>query len=65
VTDAAAEPILFVTMCSSPRQHLAGYAAIEPLGSFVAAAGPSSHRSYFAFKLGEPRGPIGPLPVCS
>ena len=65
VTDAAAEPILFVTMCSSPKQHLARYAAIEPLGSFTAAAGPSSSRRYFAFKLGEPRGPIGPLPVCS
>jgi hypothetical protein len=65
LTEAAPEPILFVTMCSSPKQHLARYAVVEPLGSFTATAGPNSRRSYFAFKLGQPRGPIGPLPVCS
>jgi 4-amino-4-deoxy-L-arabinose transferase-like glycosyltransferase len=65
LTEAAAEPILFVTMCSSPTQHLARYAAVEPLGSFTAAAGPNSRRRYFAFKVAQPRGPIGPLPVCS
>jgi len=65
LTEAAAEPILFVTICSAPAQHLARYAAVEPLGSFTAASGPTSSRTYFAFKLAQPRGPIGPLPVCS
>jgi hypothetical protein len=52
-------------MCSSPTQHLAQYAAVEPLGSFTAAAGPNSSRKYFAFQLAQPRGAIVPLPICN
>ena len=65
LTENAAEPILLVTVCEAPTRHLARYAAVEPLGSFTAASGPSSSRTYFAFKLAQPRGPIGPLPACS
>jgi hypothetical protein len=65
LTEGAADPILFVTACPAPARHLARYAAAEPLGSFTAASGPTSSRTYFAYKLARPRGPIGPLPVCS
>jgi 4-amino-4-deoxy-L-arabinose transferase-like glycosyltransferase len=65
LTEAAAQPILFVTICPAPARHLARYATAEPLGSFSAASGPSSSRTYYAFKLAEPRGPVGPLPMCS
>ena len=67
LTAAAAEPILFVTICPAPARHLALYGSVEPLGSFAAASGPSSSRTYFAFKLAQPRGTdaIEPLPMCS
>ena len=65
LTETAAAPILFVTICPVPARHLARYAAVEPLGSFTAASGPTTSRTYFAFKLAQPRGPIGPLPLCS
>jgi 4-amino-4-deoxy-L-arabinose transferase-like glycosyltransferase len=65
LTEAAAEPILYVTICPAPARHLALYARVEPLGSFTAASGPSSSRTYFAFKLAKARGPVGPLPTCS
>jgi hypothetical protein len=65
LTETAAEPILFVSICPAPARHLARYAAVEPLGSFTAASGPTTSRTYFAFKLAQPRGPIGPLPLCS
>jgi len=65
LTESAAEPILLVTICTAPARHLARYASVEPLGSFTAASGPSSSRTYFAFKLAKARGPIGPLPICS
>jgi 4-amino-4-deoxy-L-arabinose transferase-like glycosyltransferase len=64
LTEAAAERILFVTICKAPARHLTRYAAVEPLGSFTAASGPTSSRTYFAFRLAQPRGPIGPLPIC-
>src|SRR6202047_3632103 len=47
LTENAAEPILLVTVCAAPTRHLARYAAVEPLGRFTAASGPSSGRSYF------------------
>ena len=65
LTETAAEPILLVTICPEPARHLARYAAVEPLGSFTAASGPTTSRTYFAFKLAQPRGAIGPLPLCS
>jgi 4-amino-4-deoxy-L-arabinose transferase-like glycosyltransferase len=65
LTETAAEPVLFVTICPAPARHLARYAEVEPLGSFTAASGPTSSRAYFAFKLARARGPIGPLPICS
>ncbi len=64
LTETAAEPILLVSVCPAPARHLARYAAVEPLGSFTAASGPTSSRTYFAYKLAQPRGPIGPLPAC-
>ncbi len=65
LTAAAAEPILFVTICPAPAQHLASYGSVERLGSFAAASGPTSSRTHFAYKLAQPRGPIEPLPICS
>ena len=65
LTHAANGPILYVTVCRMPAQHLAQYADVEPLGSFTAASGPTSGRTFYAFRLAQPRGPIAALPMCS
>jgi hypothetical protein len=64
LTDAALGPILYVTICENPAQHLAQYTQVEPLGRFVAPSGPTSVRSFYAFRLEKPRGPITPAAMC-
>ena len=60
-TDAAPEPILFVSHCAAPARLAAYFTSVEPLGQFETPTGPTSARTYFAFKLDGRRGPIGPL----
>lgn len=64
LTDAAALPILFVSRCSSTGRLAAQFASVEPLGSFEAPTGPTTARTYYAFKLDRPIGLIRPLAGC-
>jgi 4-amino-4-deoxy-L-arabinose transferase-like glycosyltransferase len=62
LTEAAPQPVLFVTPCRSAARLEKAYAKVTPLGIFV----PSHEvaRPFHAFRLEEPRGPIGPLTRC-
>ncbi len=57
-------PLLFVSRCGAPRRLAAQFASVEPLGEIVARTGPTSSRTYYAFKLDGERRPIGPLAPC-
>ncbi len=60
----APRPILFMSQCPDAVRLGQYYERVEPLGRFNPRTGPTSARSYFAFKLDGPRGPIGPLAMC-
>ena len=64
LSDTTPRPLLFVSRCSATTRLAAQFAQVEPLGAFDARTGPRSARTYYAFKLDMPRGPIGPLGSC-
>jgi hypothetical protein len=64
LTGSAPLPLLFVSRCSASDRLAAQFTSVEPLGQFEAATGPTTKRTYFAFKLDGPRGPIRPLGGC-
>lgn len=64
LTDAAPQPILFITHCPLTARLSAYFASVEPLGEFRTPTGPTSERLYLAFKLDGRRGPIGSLGAC-
>ncbi|MEA3057359.1 MAG: hypothetical protein QOF34_174, partial [Sphingomonadales bacterium] len=64
LTDAAPSPILFVSRCGSMGRLAEQFANVEPLGPFDAPTGPTSARTYFAFRLDGRRGSIHPLAPC-
>jgi hypothetical protein len=64
LSDPAPLPLLFVSRCSATTRLAAQFAQVEALGAFDARTGPTSARTYYAFKLDAPRGPIGPLGPC-
>jgi 4-amino-4-deoxy-L-arabinose transferase-like glycosyltransferase len=64
LTNAAPQPLLFVSRCSARGRLTAQFASVEPLGSFDAPTGPTTVRTYYAFKLADPRGPIRPIGDC-
>jgi 4-amino-4-deoxy-L-arabinose transferase-like glycosyltransferase len=57
-------PLLFVSRCGAPTRLSDQFASAEMLRSFTVATGPTSARTYYAFKLDRPRGPIAPLAPC-
>jgi hypothetical protein len=63
-TGDAAEPVLFVTHCETIARLSAQFAQVDLMGHFIAIAGPNTSRSYYAFRLSDARGPIGPLAGC-
>ncbi len=63
-TQAAPQPVLFVTRCPLTARLAAYFSSVEPLGEFRTPTGPTSERVYLAFKLDGRRGPIGPLAPC-
>jgi hypothetical protein len=65
LNDASAEPVLFVSPCPLPERLAAYYAKVEPLGSFATPMGPTTARTYYAFKLENRRQPLGPLGACA
>jgi hypothetical protein len=64
LTNASPRPLLFVSRCSGTGRLVAQFSSVEPLGPFDAPTGPTTKRTYFAFKLDSPRGTIGPLGGC-
>lgn len=67
LTAAAPAPVLYVSSCASAEQLAKHYRSVEPLGTLVARSGPSTSRSYYAFKLSGPAGvsgDISPLAGC-
>ena len=64
LTNATPQPLLFVSRCSLSGRLSAQFASVEALGPFDTPTGPTTARTYFAFKLADPRGPIGPLGPC-
>jgi hypothetical protein len=64
LTDAAAQPVLFISRCGEVARIGEQFATIEPVGSFTAPTGPKSSRLYVAYKLDGRRGPIRPIRVC-
>jgi hypothetical protein len=64
-TAAAAQPFLFVTVCPHPLPLSDYFSDVEGLGVIVARSGPSTARSFNAFKLAGSRGPIPPRGGCT
>jgi 4-amino-4-deoxy-L-arabinose transferase-like glycosyltransferase len=64
LTAAASDPVLFITSCGSPALLTRYYRSVEPAGRLEARSGPTTSRSYYAFKLSGPVGDIGPLSGC-
>jgi 4-amino-4-deoxy-L-arabinose transferase-like glycosyltransferase len=60
----APRPILFMSQCPDAARLGQFYERVESLGRFDPRTGPTSARSYFAFKLDGPRQPVGPLAMC-
>jgi hypothetical protein len=60
----APRPILLVSQCPVAARLAQYYEDVEPLGRFDVRTGPTSARFFFAFKLDQPRGPIGALAKC-
>ena len=62
LTAAAPPPVLFVSQCPATDRLEKYYAKVMPLGIF--ASDDPTPRGFAAFKLEQPRGPIGPLAEC-
>jgi len=65
LTDSAPQPFLYVTTCPSIGQLTKYFADAVRVGQIVTPTGPTSARSYWAFKLSGPRGPIPPGGGCA
>ena len=64
LTDAAPEPLLFVSQCSASSRLSAQYAKVEALGTIEAPTGRKTKRVYHAFRLSGRRGLLRPLGGC-
>jgi 4-amino-4-deoxy-L-arabinose transferase-like glycosyltransferase len=63
--EATAEPLLFVSVCPQSAPHLTRqYREVKSLSTFAVSSGPTSWRSYNAFLLSGPRGPVAPFGAC-
>ena len=62
--ETSPQPLILITECASNARLSTDFATVEPLGSFSVKTGPTSVRTYFAFKLDDRRGPIGALGPC-
>jgi 4-amino-4-deoxy-L-arabinose transferase-like glycosyltransferase len=65
LTDRTPLPILFVSRCAADARLKSYFATVEPLGNFVTPTGPTTGRTYFAFKLDGRRQASGPLGPCT
>ena len=64
LTDAAPQPVLYISQCPASARLNEFYAEAMPLGGFTTTAGPHTTRQYYAFKLAQPKKPIAPLGPC-
>lgn len=64
LSESSPQPILFVSFCGSPTRLQDYFSRVEPVGSFRATTGPTTGRTYYAFKAEGWRAPLGPLGPC-
>ena len=64
LSETAPVPILFVSRCALTARLAEQFTSVEPLGSFEAPTGPTTARTYFAFKLDSWRAAMRPLGGC-
>jgi len=64
LTAAAPDPVLYIASCEAKAPFAPHYRSVEPLGRLEARTGPTSSRTFFAFKLSGPLGELGPLAGC-
>lgn len=64
LTAAAPDPVLFIATCAAAAPFASHYRSVEPVGRLEARTGPTSSRTYYAFKLSGPVGEVGPLSGC-
>jgi 4-amino-4-deoxy-L-arabinose transferase-like glycosyltransferase len=57
-------PILFVSRCGDGTRLASQFGHVDLAGVFGAPTGPTSRRTYYAFRLDGLLGPIRPLPNC-
>jgi 4-amino-4-deoxy-L-arabinose transferase-like glycosyltransferase len=57
-------PLLFVSRCPAAGRLAAQFTSVQPLGSITTPTGPTSSRTYYAFRLEGPIGAVGPLGPC-
>jgi 4-amino-4-deoxy-L-arabinose transferase-like glycosyltransferase len=63
-TNAAAQPILYVTACYNQIPLSDYFTSVKQLGAIVAPSGPTSAHRFLAFELAGPRGQIPPRGKC-
>jgi 4-amino-4-deoxy-L-arabinose transferase-like glycosyltransferase len=67
LTQSSTEPILFVTGCASLDKVHQTYSQVDLVGAFAAPVSKlprDGERSFHAFRLGHPRGPVPPFTSC-
>jgi 4-amino-4-deoxy-L-arabinose transferase-like glycosyltransferase len=64
LTESAALPILFVSHCGNSERLAQQFRDVDFLGTFETPTGPTSARTYFAFKLDGWRSSLRPLGTC-
>jgi hypothetical protein len=64
LTAAAPDPVLFIALCESAAPFAQHYRTVEPAGRLEARTGPTTSRTYYAFKLSGPVGELRPLAGC-
>ena len=64
LTDAAPEPILFVTRCGTAARLSPYFANVKYVGPFYVATGPTSLRQFLAFRLEGRKRSLGPVGGC-
>jgi hypothetical protein len=64
LTPAAAEPVLLISRCDATERLAKTYRSVEPVGTFQAASGPHTMRSYYGYKLSGALAEIVPHHGC-
>lgn len=64
ISNATPRPILFVSRCYGTNRLAAQFATVEIVDKFNTPTGKTSARTYYAYKLDNPKGTVGPIGPC-